>query len=170
MYAGGRYVEGFMIPETVTLIEDGALECCNWLLNIRVEEKNPVYKSIDGNLYSKDGTKLIQYSIGKRKKHFRIPDSVVSIHCDAFSFCNLESIIIPKNVQIIESGSFEGCWRLTIYCEIESQPNNWDEDWNPDNRPVFWKCELKNNKEIENSPHIFSTAILSGSAYEIEVL
>lgn len=31
---------------------------------------------------------------------------------------------------------------MTIYCEVESQPEGWDTNWNPDNRPVVWGAAL----------------------------
>jgi len=34
--------------------------------------------------------------------------------------------------------AFAYCSSLTIYCEAESQPSDWDKEWNPDNRPVEW--------------------------------
>lgn len=34
------------------------------------------------------------------------------------------------------------CSSLTIYCEAESQPDNWDLNWNPDNQPVVWGYKI----------------------------
>ena len=69
------------IPSTyegiaVTSIEEGAFLDCIALTSISVDENNTVYKSIDGNLYSKDGKTLVQYAVGKQDKSFVIPDSV----------------------------------------------------------------------------------------------
>ena len=71
-------------------------ENCNNLLNIAVDENNPAYTSMDGNLYTKDGTKLIQYSVGKAQTGFTIPESVTQVESSAFSGAfNLTNLSIP---------------------------------------------------------------------------
>ncbi len=79
-----------------------AFNACYRLTNIIVSEKNTAYKSIDGNLYSKDGATLVRYAIGKRATSFTIPDGVTSIGSYAFeSHENLRNIIIPDCVERI---------------------------------------------------------------------
>ena len=69
---------------------------CNSLTNIEVDENNSAYMSIDGNLYTKDGAKLIQYSVGKTQTGFTIPESVISVESSAFSGAyNLTTLSIP---------------------------------------------------------------------------
>jgi uncharacterized repeat protein (TIGR02543 family) len=67
------------IPNSVTSIGDGAFRGCSSLTSINVGEDNTEYCSIDGNLYSKDGSTLIQYAIGKTASSFTIPNSVTSM-------------------------------------------------------------------------------------------
>ena len=87
---------------------------CSSLTSITVDENNEYYKSIDGNLYSKDGTTLIQYAIGKTATEFAIPNSVTSIGNSAFYSCRkLTSITIPNNVTSIGDYAF-------FYCTITS--------------------------------------------------
>ena len=102
------------IPDSVTSIGNRAFVSCDSLTSIEVDKNNQYYKSIDGNLYSKDGKKLIQYAIGKTATSFVIPSSVTSIGDDAFYGCtSLTSITIPDSVTSIGSLAFYRCTRLT---------------------------------------------------------
>ena len=81
---------------------------------IEVAESNTLYKSIDGNLYTKDGKTLIYYANQKKEKSFTIPNSVTSIGSSAFYGCSsLTSITIPNGVTSIGSFAFYGCSSLT---------------------------------------------------------
>ena len=102
------------IPDSVTSIGDYALGACTSLLNIIVDEDNTLYKSIEGNLYNKDGTILIQYAIGKQATSFVIPDSVTKIGLGAFAYCNeLTNIVINNGITSIDNSAFEACAGLT---------------------------------------------------------
>ena len=69
------------------------------LENISVDEDNTEYASIDGNLYSKDITTLIQYSCGKVEDNFTVPNGVTEIRDGAFYNClSIKSINIPASV------------------------------------------------------------------------
>ena len=85
------------IGKGLTDISEGAFDYCDNLVSINVDEDNLVYKSIDGNLYSKDGTILILYAIGKTNESFMIPNSVTDINDSVFALCyDLKYIFISK--------------------------------------------------------------------------
>lgn len=68
-----------------------------------------------------------------------INEGVISIGYGAFFHCtSLISITIHDSVTSIGEYAFFGCDSLTIYCEAESQPSEWDTDWNLNNCPVVW--------------------------------
>ena len=134
--------------QTITLgkgvaqIENGALEAPN-LSSILVDADNSTYCDIDGNLYSKDGTTLVQYAIGKTDTYFVVADTVTSISAYAFSGCiNLNSIIIPESVSYIGEFAFISCVFLTINCEASEQPEGWDANWNAGGCTVIWGDKL----------------------------
>ena len=99
-----------IIPASVRSMGDNVFYNCASLTSITVEEENISYKSIDGVLYTKDVTTLIQYPASKTTKVFAIPDSVKSISADAFYNCDrLESVVIPDSVTSIAERVFLGC-------------------------------------------------------------
>ena len=87
---------------------------CTGLTSIVVDENNQDYSSVNGNLYNKAKTKLLQYATGKNITEFIIPDGVTEIGSYAFYNCStLTSVIIPDSVTSIGSYAFYGCSSLT---------------------------------------------------------
>ena len=81
---------------------------------IWVSPNNPTYRSIDGVLYSKDGTELLCFPPASEKNTFQIPDTVRSIGKKAFCWCrSLTEITIPNSVTSIGYGAFGFCTSLT---------------------------------------------------------
>ena len=102
------------IPASVTSIGSSTFRGCSSLTSISVDSNNTAYKSIDGNLYSKDGKTLVQYAIGKNATSFAISASVTSIGNFAFEDCSsLTSVTIPASVTSIGYDAFSGCSSLT---------------------------------------------------------
>ena len=99
-----------VIPASVTSIATDVFVGCGSLTSIAVDENNKNYKSVDGNLYSKDGKTLIQYAIGKKNEEFVIPAGVTSICENAFGDCeSLASVVIPDSVTSVGHWAFDGC-------------------------------------------------------------
>ena len=95
-------------------IGEAPFNACQKLTEIIVSENNAAFKSMDGVLYSKDGTKLIKYPMAKTDATFQIPDSVTEIGGYAFYYCtNLTDIDIPDSVRTIGRYALYGCEKLS---------------------------------------------------------
>ena len=100
------------IPDSITSI-NCSFYWCTSLTSIVVDENNQHYKSIDGNLYTKDEKTLIQYAIGKTDTKFTIPEGVTYIDGDSFANCsNLGEVYISNGVITIGSDAFSNCQGL----------------------------------------------------------
>lgn len=149
-FEGCTTLKYITIPDSVTEISGGAFSHCTSLTHIDVGESNNGLKTIDGNLYSKDGKVLVQYAIGKSDNLFIVADSVTKIHGHSFEGCKaLKSIIIHNGVTNIGVSAFEGCSSLKIYCAAKEKPKGWSEysfgNWNKSNCPVIWGYKEDNN-------------------------
>lgn len=77
---------------------------CTGLEEIVVDEANEYYKSVDGVLYSKDGTELIAYPAAKEGGSYEIPAEVELVYPGAFRAChNLEEILVEDGNSFYES-------------------------------------------------------------------
>ncbi len=102
------------IPSSVTTIGIRAMGYCTKLTAIFVESANLNYSGLDGVLFDKNQTSLIQYPAGKTDISYYIPASVTSIGDYAFQAPNsLTSVTIPSSVTSIGYASFAFCSGLT---------------------------------------------------------
>ena len=114
-----RGLTSVTIPASVERLGPGVFSGCTNLEEIIVSADNPVYSSLEGVLYNKDKTELLQWP--DRKLIVAIPNSVTRIGDCAFSFFReLTSIIIPNSVTSIGERAFEGCTGLTTITLPES--------------------------------------------------
>jgi hypothetical protein len=105
-------VASFTIPKSVVDIGRWAFSVCSTLTEITVDPQNAFYSSVDGVLFDKSQTTLIQFPGGKAET-YTIPTSVTSIENVAFASCNLTGVIIPNSVTNIGDDVFQYCTKLT---------------------------------------------------------
>ena len=144
------------LPESLTTIEDWAFDCCvsltkltlpasvselgtgvfsgcSNLTDLSVDPQSPHLRVEDGVLYSRDGTRLIWYSLAKEDVRFDIPEGVITVVESAFRDCpHLTHLFIPRSVERIGDnggdGGFFGCTALTEITVDEENPHLRSED------------------------------------------
>ncbi len=114
MFSGCSALADIYIPEGISYINPYAFDGCVSLSEINVSKDNPAYRTIDGNLYSKDSTCLHIYAPGKTESTFTVPEKVTTIGDYAFSGCKkLTEIVVGENVSAIGYKSFGNCSSLS---------------------------------------------------------
>ncbi|MCD8049191.1 MAG: leucine-rich repeat domain-containing protein [Clostridia bacterium] len=122
VFAHCSELTSIMIPSSVTSIGSHAFAYCTSLTNITVDENNENYCDVDGVLFDKNLTELINYPTKKADTEYVIPNSVTKIYDVAFYGCsNLLNITISDNIKSIGSDAFYD----TAYYNSES---NWEND------------------------------------------
>lgn len=127
-FEGCTGLTSIVIPNSVTAIFDGAFEGCTGLtsieipasvnyiaknslsnigpqLHISVDLENQKYLSLEGSLYSKDGSILYHYC-EKEIDEFTIPSTVTTIASCAFEWSYLETVVIGNSIAVIEEYTF----------------------------------------------------------------
>ena len=108
----GSQVEEIEIPSNITEIQPGAFAGLSNLGWIEADEANPAYVTVDGVLYTADGTVLLAFPVAWTG-NFQVPESVKSFAEGAFDGTNLECIdarsctleqtgSIPETVKLLE--------------------------------------------------------------------
>ena len=113
-FSGCFSLTSVTIPNSVTNIGVDAFGDCTSLTGITVEALNSAYISVDGVLFDKSQTTLIQYPPGQTGTSYTIPSSITTIGDDAFYSCgSLTNIMIGNGVTNIGDNAFYGCSSLT---------------------------------------------------------
>ncbi len=106
-------IETLYIPETITLIEDGAFNRSLNMEEISVNVNNNNYCSENGILFNKEKTEIIHYPAKKEDTSYQIPSSVTIIGDSCFYACGkLTNVNIPSNVVEIKRNAFKECYSI----------------------------------------------------------
>ena len=128
-----------------------------------------------GNTFAVTGIDRNAFSSCHSLTSVTIPESIASIGNQAFYDCeSLTSISIPKSVTCIGYHAFVGS-NITIYCEVSSKPDGWDEQWAADGCNVVWTKSNNTTAVTEsaaNTVNIYAlgnTIIVENATEEIRV-
>jgi hypothetical protein len=150
------------IPGNVTTIEAGVFSGCAQLAAIAVDINNPMYSSVDGVLFSKNQTTLLQYPTGNSARAYTVPNGVTGIGFEAFSECEyLAEVTIPTSVTNIAQYAFYGSSRLesvTIPAGVNSI-----EDYS------FYGCNLTNVSIPQGVVYIGSAAFFGSDLASVTI-
>ena len=112
-FNGCSWLTGVALSDSVEQIGDCAFWNCPNLTEINAGADNPNLSSIDGVLFSKDGTVLLAYPDGKAGAYL-VPESVRYIPYGAITSTNLTSIaILNPECEIFDCENMLGSWRTT---------------------------------------------------------
>ena len=102
------------IPATVNYIGEGAFNFCS-IKEIKVNQANQAYVSLEGVLYNKEKTELICYPDDKEGTIYTIVNGVNKIGAYAFmaNSC-LQKVNIPETVKEIGESAFAYCYLTEI--------------------------------------------------------
>lgn len=110
VFYGCSSLERITFPDSVEKINFEQFNGCVSLTEIAVGEGNRTYKTVNGDLYSRDGRKLMFYAPGKKEREFTVPSGVEEIGFLAFLDCGwVTDVIIPEGVTAIERYAFAFC-------------------------------------------------------------
>lgn len=94
-------------------IGDQLFFLCTNLASFNVDSLNPAFSSLDGVLFDKTQSILIQYPAGKAGS-YNIPPRVTTVRSNAFEYSlRLSDLTMPDSVKEIGSGAFFHCANLT---------------------------------------------------------
>ena len=135
------------------------------LCYINVSEDNQYYSSIDGVLYSKDGTKLVAFPRGKTCQNdmFVIPAGVT--HVLKYAFYNdlkIQQIYVKKDVEVFYANAFYNCRGINSF-HFEDN----DHAWNGYYGEIF-NIEAYFNKELESNSTFMTWGYLSKDSVTFE--
>ncbi|MCH5186763.1 MAG: leucine-rich repeat domain-containing protein [Oscillospiraceae bacterium] len=104
------YLETLVLPASVSSVGIDALRGFTGLKNIAAEGADMC--SIDGVLYSGDGSALLCYPSGREDAEFSVPEGVLTIGKNAFMGSALVKISLPGSVRELGEGAFRNCEAL----------------------------------------------------------
>lgn len=127
--AGLAFYNCFLLDKTITFgaalkdFSSSAFRGCNNIPAYSVDAANPNFKTEEGILFSKDGTRLVIYPTGKRDSSFSTPANLKEVGDNAFRGCsNLRTITLNEGLEKIGSFAFASDYitSMTIPASVTS--------------------------------------------------
>lgn len=100
-FYGIDFVKKITVPKSVTSIGIAPFVYCENLAEIKVDAENKAYCDINGVLYNKNKTELIDYPNGRTETSYTLPHSVKKLGDFAFYFKEYFEVKLSNNVTSI---------------------------------------------------------------------
>ena len=115
-YPAGKKDVSFTLPNKVVNINWSAFWGARHLKEIKVESGNAFYTSTDGLLFEKNNAadndnqtlSLVAFPPGKTAVSYKLPDGVTQLSTCAFKTCQIDTLILGKDVHFIDKWAFNG--------------------------------------------------------------
>ena len=113
-FTSSTHFEKIVIPDTVQYIDAEIFATFYRLKEFEVDENNPMFKSVDGVLFDKEGKTLLSYPHANERAAYDVPNKAETIADKAFYMnSKLSKVTFPKTLRVIGSNAFTGCSQLT---------------------------------------------------------
>ena len=152
IFAGSKATK-VKIPNTLTGITGVLFNGMNYLTKIEINEDNPNYKLVDGNLYSKNGETLIKYIV-TNETEITIPEGVKRLTTRCITSSKVKQLNLPTTLETIDNWALNSATGLTL---IELPQNV--KTLEPTSFPL--NAKLRVAEENENLKSVNDTMILS---------
>ena len=103
------------IPASVHTIGNSLTKFCTELDAIEVDPANQYYTSVDGVLYDKNVSVLINFPAGIKMQILKVPYTVKQVAGEAFRGAKLKTLQVPKDAQIHEKAFQDASIRVVRY-------------------------------------------------------
>lgn len=110
------------LPASLETFEEGNFFGCYMLEEITVPGNSKHFKTVNGILYSKDGTILYKMPHGTKIKELTIPEGVKIIEPYSCRNDNLTKVILPTSCEMVNYQAFEWSRKLQEFV-INGNPN-----------------------------------------------
>lgn len=104
-------VKDVYFPDSYVEFNHDAFTGCTTIQNYFVNETHPLYNSVDGVLYTKDGSSLFAYPLGRRET-YSVIDGTKTLLKGSFKTANVTEVILPESLENIEEYAFYMAKRL----------------------------------------------------------
>ena len=132
-FANCHSLTSITIPASVVSIGWGVFSACQALTEIKVDAANPAYIAIDGVLFDKNMTTVIQRPEKRSETSYTIPSGVKTIAEGAFwGNTELTSITIPNDVSMIGDQAFSHSGLTSVTLPVSVTQIGYS---------LFWNCK-----------------------------
>ena len=107
------------IPASAATLGTYAFSYVYGATGIVVADGNPNYVSVDGVLFTKDMTCLLNYPLGNTRTMYTVPESVTLLYCTSFADSTVDTLVVPSRTIRAMGYTFAYC-TMTIYCRTST--------------------------------------------------